>query len=257
MIPGIVEHSRVRLGEGVDNVAWEINGEYVVRVGKGAVNPAEVAILRAVAEVSPLPVPVPVHADPEAGVLAYRKLPGVPLIDGPAVDPVRLAPALGGFLTAIHGALIGAERDDYPLSGLLEEAEESFAEVAPELPARARARVEEFLGTAPPPAGEAVVFCHNDLGAEHLLVEHGSISGVIDWGDAALTDPARDFALLWRDLGPATYARILESYGGPAPEHARVLFYARCSLLEDLVHGLSTDRRYFEAGLAHLDWTFG
>jgi len=49
------------------------------------------------------------------------------------------------------------------------------------------------------------VFSHNDLGIEHVLgtPATAAVTGVIDWGDAALIDPACDFGLLYRDLGAA------------------------------------------------------
>jgi aminoglycoside phosphotransferase (APT) family kinase protein len=42
-----------------------------------------------------------------------------------------------------------------------------------------------------------LVFTHGDLQAEHVLVgDHGTIAGVIDWGDAGLGDPLYDLAVL-------------------------------------------------------------
>lgn len=42
-----------------------------------------------------------------------------------------------------------------------------------------------------------LVFTHGDFQAEHVLVDDdGSISGVIDWGDAGLGDPLYDLAVL-------------------------------------------------------------
>jgi aminoglycoside phosphotransferase (APT) family kinase protein len=74
------------------------------------------------------------------------------------------------------------------------------------------------------------VFCHNDLGIEHVLVapDSGAITGVIDWSDAALTDPARDFGLVHRDLGPAALAAALTNYpaGDTAALRERAAFYA-------------------------------
>lgn len=37
---------------------------------------------------------------------------------------------------------------------------------------------------------------HNDLSAPHLLVRDGRLAGVIDWADACIGDPARDYAWL-------------------------------------------------------------
>jgi 2-haloacid dehalogenase len=74
--------------------------------------------------------------------------------------------------------------------------------------------VEAFLTAPPPHRSGTLVFCHNDLGIEHILIAPatGTITGVIDWGDAALADPARDFGLLYRDLGPAALATALTAY---------------------------------------------
>ncbi|HEU4494020.1 MAG TPA: phosphotransferase [Rubrobacteraceae bacterium] len=40
--------------------------------------------------------------------------------------------------------------------------------------------------TIPWPTPRALAFCHNDLGAEHVLVdaEANTITGIIDWTDA-------------------------------------------------------------------------
>jgi len=78
-----------------------------------------------------------------------------------------------------------------------------------------------------------VTFCHNDLGAEHLLVdvEASTITGVIDWTDAAAADPAHDLALIYRDLGPAIFDLTLAHYDGEWTDahRERTLFYARCA----------------------------
>src|SRR5664279_645026 len=69
------------LGEGLDNVAYEVNGELVLRVGKNPDPVArqvraarEAALLAAVAPFAPLPIPEPAFATD--GMLAYRTMPG-------------------------------------------------------------------------------------------------------------------------------------------------------------------------------------
>ncbi len=88
----------------------------------------------------------------------------------------------------------------------------------------------------------------------------GTITGVIDWTDAAITDPARDLALVYRDLGPEVCRLALAHYEGPFDgfDRERAIFYARCKLIEDLAYGLGTPGagRYAEAGLSHLARTF-
>ncbi|HXV93435.1 MAG TPA: phosphotransferase, partial [Pseudonocardia sp.] len=110
-VPGREFRSVTRLGEGQDNVAYEVDGELIVRGSKesdpserGALVRREAELLAAVAELSTLPVPEVVFTDAEAGVLAYRKLPGLPLLGRTVREPARLAPVLGEFLSALHGA---------------------------------------------------------------------------------------------------------------------------------------------------------
>jgi aminoglycoside phosphotransferase (APT) family kinase protein len=209
-------------------------------------------------------VPEPVFADPEAGVLAYRKLPGESLFDHPVADPAPAAAALGELVSGLQRArLERMERlvpyDAEPMAEWLREAADSYRQVADRIPAEARAGVEEFLGRPPPPAPSALAFCHNDLGSEHVLVQAGVVTGVIDWTDAAITDPVADLALIYRDLGPAVFDLTVVHYDGPFGrlERDRAVFYARCALLEDLAYGFRTgQRRYSDAGLAHLSWTF-
>ncbi len=273
-LPGYKVWSVTKLGEGLDNAAHEVNGELIVRTSKES-DPAlraeytcrEVDLLTAVAGISTLPVPEPVFADPEAGAIAYRTLPGLPLIDHPVAEPVRLAPALGRFLGRLHQTppeevehLV--ERDAYPLASWLRDAEEDYRESSGRLPASARRRIEGFLDRTPPAEPRALAFCHNDLGAEHVLVDApaSTITGVIDWTDAAIADPARDLALVYRDLGPEVCRMALAHYEGPfdGSDRERAIFYARCKLIEDLAYGLGNPgaERYAETGLSHLARTF-
>jgi aminoglycoside phosphotransferase (APT) family kinase protein len=273
-LPGYGVRSVARLGEGLDNAAFEVNGELVVRASKEA-DPArrgesvrrEAALLAAVARISTLPVPEPVFSDPEAGVVAYRRLPGRPLMDLPGADPARLAPALGRFLGRLHRTPLEevehlVERDARPPAAWLGDVEKDYRAVFRLLPERARRRIEGFLAGKPPAGPRALAFCHDDLGAEHVLVDAGAgeITGIIDWSDAAITDPARDLALVYRDLGPEAMRLALAHYEGPfdGADRERAIFYARCKLIEDVAYGMGTPgaARYAEAGLTNLDRTF-
>jgi aminoglycoside phosphotransferase (APT) family kinase protein len=227
----------------------------------------EAALLAAVARISTLPVPEPAFADPEAGFIAYRRLPGHPLMYHPVAEPALVAPELGRFLGHLHGPSLEkleglVERDLYPMAAWLEDAGRDYMDCAKRLPAGARRRIEDFLGHPPPAEPQSLAFCHNDLGAEHILVdvEENTVTGIIDWTDAAITDPARDLALIYRDLGPEVCKLALAHYEGAFDDadRDRAVFYARCKLLEDIAHGLGTPgvRRYAEVGLAHLDQTF-
>ncbi|MCX0269220.1 phosphotransferase [Nocardia zapadnayensis] len=267
------------LGEGEDNLAYEVNGELIVRFAKepdpgsrAARVTDEAALLAAVANISPLPVPEPCFRVPEQGCLAYFELPGRPLIDMPAARrSARLRPiaaVLGRFLAALHTAPVDrmadlVDTDDEPNESWLAEATSTYETVADAVPRAHRAAVEAFLGTTPPADRYDLVFSHNDLGMEHVLVEpvSGTVTGVIDWSDAAIVDPAYDFGLVYRDLGPAALDTALDNYRTAAHDvraiRARAAFYARCSVLEDMAYGLEHGlHKYLDKSLTALTWLY-
>ena len=95
-----------------------------------------------------------------------------------------------------------------------------------------------------------------------MLVEPdtGAITGIIDWSDAAIVDPAYDVGLLYRDLGPVALDAILRSDlgAGDGGLRDRAVFYAQCNVLEDLAYGHEAGRpEYVDKSLATLGWLFG
>jgi aminoglycoside phosphotransferase (APT) family kinase protein len=242
------------LGAGLEHTAYVVDGALVVRFGEAGSAETEARVLEAVAGLAgEIPVPRPVLAAGDC--LAYPRLAGTPLIDLPPPYPAHVAVALRGLLDRLHAApveamasLVGTDAD--AIAQWQEEAAELYPAVEPRVPAELRRRVEAFLAAPPPDAPGALVFSHNDLGSEHVLVDPATwaITGVIDWSDAAITDPAYDHGLLWRDLG------VLPS--DPALRE-RAVFYARCALLEDLAYGLDAGReRYATRALEELARVF-
>ncbi|GAA0957974.1 aminoglycoside phosphotransferase family protein [Actinocorallia libanotica] len=274
-LPGYRVRSVALLGEGQDNVAYEVNGELIVRFAKEA-DPVsidhEARLLAAVAEISPLPVPEPLFVAAEPGCVAYSKLPGLPLIGLPASErPVRdgsVATVLGRFLDALHRVPLGVVDglvpiDDQPKDAWLREAAETYEAIADHVPKAHRPAVAAFLEEAAPSGGNPLVFSHNDLGIEHVLVDPATreVTGVIDWSDAAITDPAYDFGLLYRDLGPGFLDSALLAYrptaDGTEELRTRSVFYARCAVLEDLAYGLEPGHdKYLVKSLDAFRWLY-
>ncbi|OAQ99544.1 hypothetical protein LLEC1_04799 [Akanthomyces lecanii] len=86
------------------------------------------------------------------------------------------------------------------------------------------------------------VLLHADLKGEHIFVdpETGRLTGVIDWSDACVGDPAVDIRGLAISVGAAAAARIawIAGYGGAVA--ARGAFAARCDsiiCLDAILHG--------------------
>jgi len=239
------------LGEGLDNLVYETADGLIVRCAKQPDPEAldrELRILAAVAQVSPLPVPKPQRWSPLC--MVYPKLQGVPLIAAPPSTLDTIVAQLRSFLEVLHRAQVdAAEPDEVPLNEWLEEAAQTHQALAPHIPAAHRAAIASFLRTPPPPDAHEPAFCHNDFGIEHILVSGGTVTGIIDWSDAALTDPARDYGKLYRDLGPIAFP--------PGHLRDRAVFYARCGALEDLAYGLSTGEQvYLDKSLNSLHWLF-
>ncbi len=257
-MPHYLIESVALAGEGLDSVAYEVNGELIVRFSREP-DPArldrEIRLLAAVAAVAPLPVPEPLFAVAELGCMAYAKLPGTPLLDLPELyrsgRGTTIAATLREFLAVLHAAPVArmaglVDVDYHPLSQWRREAAGVYSTVAGRIPPVYRRRIEAFLAAAPPDGAYVPVFSHNDLGIEHVLVDPatGAVTGIIDWSDAAITDPAHDFGLLYRDLGVLA-----------GSHQDRAVFYARCGALEDLAYGIQTGRgRYLDKSLAALEW---
>ena len=238
-----------RVGAGLDHDVYRV-GDLVLRVGDPAAVAGEAALLRLLAGALPCPVPVPELVDEVEGVLGHRWLPGEPLLGRPA--PPGLAATLGLVLRQLHDVDVTGLSD----LGLPEDGDD-LSVFADDL-AGPEHLVATVRRTVPRP-GPHRVLVHGDLGAEHLLVADGRLSGVLDWSDAAVSDPAVDFARLLRDFGPAFLDEVAAAYGGPPDEGFadRVLFVARCAALEDLAYGVATGRdQYSTAARASLGRLF-
>lgn len=264
------------LGRGLDHVALLVDGALVVRVSleesasaRAEATRREAGLLELVGDLLEISVPRPVRVAPAEGLMTYRLLPGVPLDsvapDRRAARARLLGAAVGGVIGALARVPVDraesfADRDDDSPQEWREEAAAAVAGLGETIPSERRRAVRAFLAATPPAAAPRAVLCHDDLGMEHVLVDDRlSVVGVIDWSDAAITDPAGDLGLVLRDLGPAALEAALGPAGAasdPAlPERTR--YRARCSVLEDLAYGLDDDRPlYVDKALAALPWLF-
>ena len=70
----------------------------------------------------------------------------------------------------------------------------------------------------PAPRAAPPVLAHQDFACEHVLIDPatGRATGVIDWADATLGDPADDFAGVLAWLGETFLGEVLARYTGPA-----------------------------------------
>lgn len=274
--PAMVPAHVVRLGEGCDSVAFQVNDDWVFRFPKSDDTAAQFAIeaglLPRIAPRLPLPVPLfRFNGAPSAEFprvfCGYRKLPGEPAIRLPGEVPFEaFARPIACFLTALHAVPIEhAVSAGVPRQSLLETIEELRAEALADLP-RVRevdvaAPVEAwraFLETPPDASRERrAVLLHNDFAAEHLLLDNASatITGVIDWSDVAIGDPAFDLAGLFHWGGEAFARAVATAYQPPLDDSRLVLarYLGACRGAMDVAFGLEHSRHeYVTAGLSAL-----
>ncbi len=272
--PDLPVRSFAYLGAGEDHIAFAVDETLIVRFNKAddrAALAREVRVLRYVATLTELAVPHPAYVAHDAGFLGYPKLPGTPLLAARGAFELRRWPdfarQIGGFLRAINDAPVAPLAEVLAAEivspeELLTEARASFAEVRQRIPRPFWASIQAFLDAVPEEHSFTPVLAHNDLGIEHILVDVAArrVTGIIDWGDAALADPAYDLGKLYRDLGPAVLDALLDAYdvgSARAALRRRAIFYARCGVLEELAFGLDTGRdEYSTKSLAALPWLF-
>ncbi|MGF1661332.1 MAG: phosphotransferase [Kineosporiaceae bacterium] len=259
--------SVVALGAGLDHQAFAVGDELIARfvVGPDAEVTESVTreaeVLRVVEGRLPVATPHVVDARPELGLLVTSRIQGSSLLGRDMPTPAT-ADSIADVLVALHTIDVAevasvVEHDDHPLTAYAEEGHEHLVVAGPRMPATSRRAAEAALGRVPEDAPSAV-FVHDDFGAEHLFVDdRGALTGVIDWADAAVADPARDLARGLRDFGPAVHSRVVARYPamGDPDTRARTWFLARCMALEDLAYGITEGRQaYAEAALRSLTW---
>jgi phosphotransferase family enzyme len=187
---------------------------------------------------------------------------GYPLIEGRPLTAGDGWPALAGVLRELHAFPVDVARATLVQAGTVDEWLAGYralwtdveAGVLPVLDAGLAASVT--AGFAALLAGDwdfQPVLVHRDLVPEHVLVDDaGRVVGLIDFEDAAVGDPAIDFAGLLPLLGAERTERLIADYGRPV-DRARLRHYWWLAPLHDLRHGLSTgDRAITDTATAEL-----
>ncbi len=265
--PGFAVASVRLFGQGWVNAAWIVNEEWLFRFPKNADASKNVTKeMRLLKELAcDLPVPVPSYPfQALGGVLdypwsfgGYRFIRGqpplqeVPPADGDWVglaNPVKVAPVLASFLDSLHSfpveraAALGVP--GLGRSWWLTHYRASFARdlerLRPYLSLVEVSALEESIGGFLADEGNFAfqpVLVHHDLGPYNILVapETGEITGVIDFEDAAIGDPAFDFTGIL-DLAP----KVLDLYGGPRDSgfDRRIRFYRSLWPINEACYGI-------------------
>lgn len=243
-------------GAGWDNVVLAVGQEWLFRFIHRSVAldgaRRELAVLRHLANPFTLPIPFPEKVGTPTPRIGWpfwgtRALSGRELAVAGLPDDARVAAAsaVGAFLRELHDpalarrtvAGVGRQGVVLPVDPL---RRGDAAAVARRAQGRLDRLVQQQLwapdpgttdllreaATLGPPTGPPVLV-HGDLHVRHVLVvPDGRATGVIDWGDTALADPAVDLMIGYTAFSGRAREAFLAAYGpldGARELRARVL----------------------------------
>ena len=291
-IPSIEIRSINLVQSGWGSIVLEINDEFVFRFPrrKDIWYGKEISLLPILAEHLPVPVPeyrficplenyypektaslaerkYPGETKPAGSFVGYRKIPGIQLAHPEKIQPTLIT-QIGRFLTVLHHIPAGVVESCLPVyspATWRKMYEEFFCWVGKNLLDRLdthlRSRVSYFWESH---LSDAATFdfhpalTHGDLCPEdHIFCDpaYRNITGVIDWEDACVGDPAIDFVGFLGMGGNELVNKIFACYEGSLGDS----FWKRAQFLLDLTpfHELRFalevgDESHYQTGLRGL-----
>ncbi len=215
---------------GWDNALFRLGDHLAIRLPRRAITAPliihEQTWLPYLADYLTLPVPMPYRLGTPArgypwhwGIVPW--LPGM-AADQHAPDPAQAEP-FAAFLRSLHRPA-PANAPTNPLRGV--PLRKRAAAVGARLHRLARKtnlitpRIRQIWNEALiAPLDMPPTWLHGDLHPRNVLVEHGVITGIIDWGDMTVGDCATDLAAIWmlfttphaRQAAVAAYADLSEA----------------------------------------------
>jgi aminoglycoside phosphotransferase (APT) family kinase protein len=240
------------MANGWDNTMFRVGDELLARLPRR--EPAASILLNeqrwlpVIAPALQLPIPypertgLPAHGYPWSwSVVPY--LPGVPATDADRLDLPGVAAAIGGFLGSLHApappdAPVNSVRG-VPLAARAEAFTANLQSVSGQVSMDAVLRL--WRGALAARAYEGPpVWLHGDLHPANILVHHGQVSAVIDFGDITSGDPAGDLSVAWMLLPLQSHAAFRDAYRGTK----------NCSVVTASDHAVWTRARGWALNLA-------
>ncbi|WP_342341470.1 HAD-IA family hydrolase [Halobacillus kuroshimensis] len=272
--PGLSVHAMERYELGQNNDVYLINGKYVFRFPKYKEGVQkliqETRVLDHIQGKLPLSIPEPAYRflddqEPENAFAGVRWIEGEPLWPE---DMERLeeslqkhiAGQLSSFLCRLHN--IPTERrtvEKTTAEQIKADLETLYADIQHRLfPFMCGPSTIEVKDTFEAFFEQerftfSTTLIHGDFGPSNLLWDKKSrqVTGVIDFGETGIGDPAYDFAGLLSGYGEAFVKEALSLYPGGAQMFERAHFYQQTFALQEALYGLDYgDRAAFESGMS-------
>lgn len=208
---------------GWDNQQFRLGEQLAVRLPRTERAPAllhtEQTWLPVLAERLPLPTPTPVRVGRPSNLFDHtwtiaRWVEGEPADRAP-ITRIEAAETLAGFLRALHhqapaDAPANPSRG-IPLAGL-PRADGWFEVIADHPDADAAREVWEKAVAAQAWHGPPL-WLHGDLHPANVVVQDGTLAGVIDFGEMCAGDPATDLSAAWILLPAGAASSFFDAYG--------------------------------------------
>jgi aminoglycoside phosphotransferase (APT) family kinase protein len=234
----------VEIDEGYDFHVAVVDDQWVFRFAR---RPAvveslemEIALLPQLSPTLPVKVPHFIHVSREPPFVAYRLIRGGPLVDE---DPEGVRTFLD-TLHAFDATGLPVEQRDWRET-FHEQCARFEHDVVPLLEPSERDRAHGLFAEVETLTGFRPALIHNDLSAPHLIARYGRLVGVIDWADAVVGDPARDYAWLLNVAFP--------TWDVDTDLRRRALFYHRLGPWFEAHYGVFTRQpARVESALAHI-----
>jgi aminoglycoside phosphotransferase (APT) family kinase protein len=235
---------------GWDNRVTLVDGRWVHRTPRFPDREAQLrresALLPWLGSRLPLPVPLLEIVAEDPFTVRHAYLPGGPCPGSSAAQ----GEAVGAFLRALHAidpdAAVshGALEADAAHADLVATVHRMSRMVLPLLPGRFTRAATALLErvTAPP---VQPCLSHGDLGPDHILVLGEQVTGIIDWGDCAVRDPAIDLAWTVFGAGARFADAVVTAYGADDATRSRGLDFHLLGPWHEVLYGLDTAQGEF------------
>lgn len=230
---GVMVHDIFVLGQGLDSIAYLVNHEYIFKQSKhdeARFNlKKEIQVLNYLKGKVTLQIPDIEYYSEEYGVCGYREIRGEKLTptiykDMSDDEKDKLVQDIALFLREIHSLplpdidelelnVINDYQDDYEIIRKM---------LYNQIPDKSRKYIDDLYKRIL--SDERIskyvkAICHNDLSCNHIIIHNNKVIGIIDFGDAAITDRDKDFIYLLEEsseeIGREFGLRVLEYYNHP------------------------------------------
>lgn len=210
---GLMVHSVIILGEGLDSIAYLVNNEYIFKQSKhnaARINlKKEIQVLNYLKGKITLQIPDIEYYSEKYSVCGYKEIKGNKLTPGiyknlSDDEKDMLAQNIALFLRELHSIALpdieGLETDimdDYcsDYDALRETIYDKIPDKSKEYIDSLYKKILNDERISQYVKG----ICHNDLSCNHIIMQNNRVVGIIDFGDVAITDIDRDFIYLLED----------------------------------------------------------